>query len=575
MKIAFTLITILLSVILYAKGTEYSLIIDKPFDNKLIDITQDYDRDLSAVGFINKYQTSSPKSVAYTNAFDYLASVRTTSGTHMQLIKADHGANVIIDKSIALSHFSKAVSLVKTPTNGYYVGGYTMDGELLLLKLDSNANILFTKKFGTKNFDRLKNIIRLSDGGVLAIGSSATSRDTKDPIFKTGLGLNDIFVTRFSKDGREIWSKKYGSKHDDEGIDAAEARDGSIIIVGQTLNGTEKDISVMRVDEMGNKIWIKEFKEQKGLSPRKVIRLRDNNFLLSISYKDDLYKDQIRLMKFDLRGNIINDSKIFTTYASALLDIKEFSDGGLVGVGYVKDIHNTDALVMMLDSNLKMLYQEHYGGENYDLLNSLKILNNSQVAAAGIHTSASSQESNMWILKLNRDATIAQISASTKDFYKKLLLLFDDEIKAGQIKIYKDLSIELLDERLLFEVGIYKLTKTQEIFLEKFSKKLIPFLHKYQNVVKTLSVNGHTSSEWGDVNFTQNFLKNEKLSLNRSYSTMSHMFKTQDNKLKKYLSEIFRGSGYGFSKKIMKNSYLEDRKNSRRVSFKILLNETE
>jgi outer membrane protein OmpA-like peptidoglycan-associated protein len=179
----------------------------------------------------------------------------------------------------------------------------------------------------------------------------------------------------------------------------------------------------------------------------------------------------------------------------------------------------------------------------------------------------------MWILKLNRDATIAQVSSDTNDFYKKLLLLFDDEIREGQIKIYKDLSIELVDKRLLFEVGVYKLTKTQEIFLEKFSKKLIPFLHRYQNIVKTLSVNGHTSSEWGDATFTQNFLKNEKLSLNRAYSTMSHMFKTQDHKLQKYLSEIFRGSGYGFSKKIMKNSYLEDRKNSRRASFKIILNE--
>lgn len=572
MKTAFILTTLLFTVLLNAKGTDYSLIIDKPFSNELISITQDYDRDISAVGFINNYKTKSTKKKAYTDPFEYLASVNNNSGTHMHLIKADHGANVIIDKSIVLKNFSKALSLVKTPTNGYYVGGHTMDGELLLLKLDSDADVLFTKEFGTKNFDRLKNITLLSDGGVLAVGSSATSRDTTDPLFKTGLGLNDIFLTRFSKDGRELWSKKYGTQYDDEGIDAAEARDGSIIVVGQTLSGNEKDLSIMRIDEMGNKIWLKEFKEDRGLTPRKIIRLRDNNFLLSVSYKDELFKDQIRLMKFDLMGNITNDQKVFTTYASALLDIKEFSDGAIVGVGYVRDTHNTDALAMMLDSNLKMLYQEHYGGENYDLLNSLKILNNSQVAAAGIHTNEASQESNMWILKLNRDATIAQVSQNTNDFYKKLLLLFDDEIKSKQIKIYKDLSIELLDERLLFKVGVYELNKTQEIFLERFSKKLIPFLHKYQSIVKTLSVNGHTSSEWGDTTFTQNFLKNEKLSLNRAYSTMSYIFKTQSKKLQKYLSEIFRGSGYGFSKRKMLNSYAEDRENSRRVSFKIILN---
>jgi flagellar motor protein MotB len=573
MKLYIILITLILSNLLLAKDSDYSLIIDKPFNNELIDITQDYDRDISAVGFINNYKTSSNKKTSYTNAFDYLASVNNDNGTHMQLIKADEGANIVIDKSIVLPSFSKAVSLIKTPDNGYYIGGHTMDGQLILLKVDSNANVIFKKQFGTKNFDRLKNLVKLSDGGVLAIGSSATSRDTNDPVFKSGLGLNDIFITRFNKNGYELWSKKYGTRFDDEGIDAVEAKDGSIMIISQTLNESDKSLGLMRIDENGNKIWLKKYEYERGLVPRKIIRLRDNNFLLSISYKDELYRDQIRLIKFDLRGNEIYDKQIFTKYSSAILDIKEFSDGGIIGAGYVKDTYNTDALVMVLDPQLKMLYQDHYGEDNYDLFNSLTILNNSQVAAAGIHTQNNSQESNMWIVKLNRDGTLAQISSNANDFYQKLLQLFEEEINSNKIRIKRDLTIEFLDDRLLFEVGIYKLNKTQEIFIEKFSNKLIPFIHKYQDIVKTLEVNGHTSSEWGDVSFTQNFLNNEKLSMNRAYSTMSFIFKNQNDRLKKYLSDIFKGSGYGFSKRIILDNDLEDKKNSRRVSFKIILNE--
>ncbi|WP_373072423.1 hypothetical protein [Sulfurimonas sp.] len=572
MKPYIILITLILSNLLFAKDSDYSLIIDKPFNNELISITQDYDRDISAVGFINNYKTSSNEKNSYTNAFDYLASVNSKNGTHMQLIKADHGANVVIDKAITLPSFSKAVSLVKTPNNGYFIGGHTMDGQLLLLKLDSNANIVFKKKFGTKNFDRLKNIVQLSDGGILAIGSSATSRDTSDPVFKSGLGLNDVFVTRFNKNGYELWSKKYGTEYDDEGIDAVEARDGSIMVVSQTLNGSDKSMSLMRIDENGNKIWLKKYEYERGLFPRKMIKLRDDNFLLSITQQDELFKDQIRFIKFDLRGNEIYDKQIFTKYASAILDIKEFSDGGIIGAGYVKDTYNTDALVMVLDPQLKMLYQDHYGEDNYDLFNSLTILNNSQVAAAGIHTQNKSQESNMWIVKLNRDGTLAQISSNAVDFYQKLLQLFAEEINSNQIRVKRDLSIEFLDERLLFKVSEYELNKTQKIFIDKFSNKLIPFINKYQDIVKTLEVNGHTSSEWGDVSFTQNYLKNEKLSMNRAYSTMSYVFNNQKERLKKYLSEIFKGSGYGFSKRIIIDDK-EDRKNSRRVSFKIILNE--
>ncbi|MCW8838002.1 MAG: hypothetical protein OQJ77_04155 [Thiovulaceae bacterium] len=571
MKLLLIFHILFLSNYVFAKGSDYSIVIDKPFNNKLLDIGQDYDRCISAVGFVKKYNTKTNHSNTYTDAFDYLESISNAYGTQMQLIKVDAGANILIDKSSALSSFSEAVSLVKTPTNGYYIGGHTMNGQIILVKLDSAANIIFKKVFGTKNFDRLKNIVKLNDGGVLAIGTSSTSRNFSDPLFNSGLGLNDIYVTRFSKDGYEIWSKKYGTEFDDNGIDAVEAQDGSIIIVGQTMHGQNKNLMLMRINENGNKIWSKTYTDR-TVMPKKIIKLKDNNFLLSLSYNDELNKEQIRLIKFDLRNNIIYDKTIHTLYESALLDIKEFSDGGIVGVGYVKDTFNTDGLAMMFDSKLNMLYQEHYGEDNYDMLNSLVILNNSQVAAAGIHTDVNSQESNMWILKLNRDASVAQIASSTNEFYEKLIQLFSNEIKTNKIKIKKDLTIELLDNRLLFKVAKYELNKTQKIFLEKFSDKLIPFLHKNQDIVDTLEINGHTSSEWGNVGFSQNFLNNEKLSMNRAYSTMSFIFKSQNKKLQNYLGNIFKGSGYGFSKRIILDN-AEYKEKSRRVSFKIILNE--
>ncbi|QFR48556.1 hypothetical protein FJR48_01960 [Sulfurimonas lithotrophica] len=572
MKLLFIFAILFLSSFAFAKGSEYSLIIDKAFNNQLLDIDQDYDRSISAVGFVKNYKTSSNSTNRYTNAFDYLESVSSAHSTQMQLIKVDAGANILLDKTKSLSSFSEAVSLVKTPANGYYVGGHTMDGQLILLKLDAHANIIFKKIFGTKNLDRLKTLVKLRDGGVLAIGTSATSRDSNDPLFNTGLGMSDIYVTRFSKNGYKLWSKKYGTEFDDIGIDGVEANDGSLIIVAQTMQNSGKNLMLMRIDENGDKVWLKQYNDDPTVTPRKIIQLRDKNFLLSLSYKNELNKDQVRLLKFDINKNILSDKKIYTLYGSALLDIQEFSDEGIVGVGYVKDTFNTDALAMMFDSKLNMLYQEHYGDDNFDLLNSLVILNNSQIAAAGIHTSKNSQESNMWILKLNRDASIAQIASNTNEFYEKLCQLFSDEINTNKIRIKKDLTIELLDKRLLFKVSEYELNKIQKIFLKKFSNKLIPFLHKHQDMVDTLEINGHTSSEWGNVGFSQNFLKNEKLSMNRAYATMSFIFKNQTEKLQKYLGDVFKGSGYGFSKKIMLDN-MEDREKSRRVSFKIILNE--
>jgi len=556
---------------LCAKESDFSIIIKKPFNEALLDITEDYDRGISAVGFTKKYkQTQTPNAGVYTNAFDYLESVSNAHGSQMQLIKVDKYANITLSKSTKLSRFNEAIAVVKTPANGYFIGGYTLDGDLLIVKLASNGSVIFNKTFGTKNYDRMNNLILLSDGGVLAVGSSITSRDKHDSLFETGLGLNDIYLTRFSKDGQKLWSKKYGTGYDDRGIDAVEASDGSIIVVSTTSYANNKDITLMRTTQNGDKIWLKHYKTGLFVTPYKIIRLKDNNFLLSLSQRNEIGKDQIRLIKFDLQRNILINKEVQTTYSSGLYDIKEFSDGNIIGVGYVRDIYDTDGLAMLLDTQLEMLNQEHYGDDNFDTFNAAKILNNSQIAIAGLNTDKASQESNMWIIKLNNDLSIAQKSTKTTNFYDRLIKLFKHEIDTNKLTIKKNLTINFIENSLYFKVGQYRLTPKQKEFLTTFSNKLIPFLKANKEYIKTLEINGHTSSEWKDANFTNRYLKNEKLSMNRSYSTISYIFRKQNRQTQSWLIEILRGSGFSYSKKVTLNDQ-EDREKSRRVSFKIII----
>lgn len=574
MKLALLFTLLLLSTILNANKSDFSVIVHKPFNAALFDVTEDYDRTITAVGFSKEYKNNSNTQRTYTDAFEYLSSVSSKFGSQMHILKVDQGAKIILSKIASLSKFNEAVAVVKTPTNGYFIGGHTLDGSLLVLKLDANANVVFTKTFGTQNYDRMNNLILMSDGGILAVGSSITTRSTNEDMFRTGLGNNDIYLTRFSKEGHLLWSKKYGTMHDDRGIDAVEARDGSIVVISTTSYNKNRDVSFMRITENGNRIWLKHYQEKgngdNAVIPKKIIRLKDNNFVVALSQYNHMQKEHIRLIKFDLYQNILIDKEIFTTYPSGVNDIKEFSDGTFMAVGYVKDAYNTDGLALVLDSNLILRNQEHYGGENYDVFNSLAILHNSQVAIAGVHTDEHSQETNMWITRLNRDASMSQVSTHTSNFYEKLCDLFAQEIKNGQLRIKKDLTLEFTDKNLYFNVGAYKLTKEQMKFLDLFSNKLMPFLNANKELISSLEVNGHTSSEWGGTNFTERYLNNEKLSLNRSYETISHIFKKQSELTQIWLSKVLRGSGYSYSKKVAFNN-IEDKKLSRRVSFKVAL----
>ena len=568
------LFTLLLLSTLYANKSDFSIIIHKSFNAALFDVTEDYDRTITAVGFSKAYKANSNVQRSYTDAFEYLSSISSTFGSQMHLLKVGQNSEIILSKIATLSKFNEAIAVVKTPTNGYFIGGYTLDGSLLVLKLDANANVIFSKTFGTQNYDRMNNLILMSDGGVLAVGSSVTSRSTTDNMFQTGLGNNDIFLTRFSKEGHKLWSKKYGTKHDDRGIDAVEARDGSIVVVSTTSYNKNRDVSFMRITENGDRIWLKHYQEKENndntIVPKKIIKLKDGNFVVALSQYNHMQKEHIRLIKFDLYQNILIDKEIFTTYPSAINDIKEFSNGTFMAVGYIKDSDNTDGLAIVLDANLVMLNQEHYGNQNYDMFNALTILHNSKVAVAGIHTSSHSEETNMWIVRLNRDASMSQISTSSSNFYEKLCNIFKDEIANQQLKITKDLTIEFTDKNLYFEAGQYKLTNKQISFLDLFSKKLIPFLDANREKIKNLEVNGHTSSEWGGTNFANRYLNNEKLSLNRSYETISHIFNKQSKATQVWLTEVLRGTGYSYSKKVKFNN-IEDKRLSRRVSFKIVL----
>jgi len=557
-------------------SSDFSIILNNAFNSSAFDITQDYNGNISAVGFSNSYKKSKnmiATNAVYSSAFDYLDSISSNRyGYVMNITTIDRDyADIVLSKDIKLNSFAKAVSVVKTADDGYFIGGYTLSSDLVLARLDSRLNTIYIKKFGTKNFDKLNRLISLRDGGVIALATSRSSRDFNDNIFENGIGKNDISITRFSKDGYILWSKKYGSIDNDFAIDIVEEFDNTLVV----LYSTKYKIYLMKLNENGDKTALKEIVNSKDIKAYRLSKLNSGNFIVSLSITDEMGKKQIKFMKFDYMFNTLIDKTINTTYSSVIRDIKEFKNSNLMAVGYVEDSYNRDGLSMLLDKDLSMLNQEHFGDDNSDEFNSLYILDNSEVVVAGRYTPQNSQESKMWILKLNKNNELAKKRVDHKllvlDSYKQLRAIFKDECDKNILKISKDLEITFLDKRLLFATGQYELNKTQKLFLKDFSKKLIDFLVKNRDKIKGLEISGHTSSEWGRLDFSKSYIKNLKLSMQRAYSVVSFIFNTVKSKEnKRYLIKILQGSFNSYSKKIIKNSK-EEKTNSRRVSFKIIL----
>ncbi len=545
--------------------------IDGHFSDSLYDIVQDYDGDISAIGYSQNFKRQQTPVQSYNNPYDYLDTLSNNLGEQMRLIKLDERAEITIDKSMALNRFNKAVSLVKTPDNGYYIGGYTQDGELIILRLGSDGSPKFIKFFGTKNFDRMHKLVPLHDGGILAVGSSITSRSFSDDIFEGGLGLNDIFITRFSLNGKKLWSKKYGTTMDDRGIDATEAYDGTILVLSSADDKKTRQLTLMRLSENGDKIWLKKYGKEGVVNPHSIITLKDNHFLVNASHYSHKEGNRIQLVKFDLQRNIIDERTIVTKNPTLLHDIKEQVNGSFIAVGRSKTSMNTNAFAMKLNSKLHPLWKREFASDATQEFNAVHILQNSQYAIVGESTPANSENTDMWITKLNSDGSSA-LALPSGSIYDALCEEFKVEISKEIIKINQDLSIELNAGYLHFETGKFKLNKPQEKFISGFTPRLLKAISPFQSNISNLKINGHTSSEWKSKNFETRYLKNLELSSKRSLCVSNALFTSAlSSKDKKYLSQILSADAQSFREPILVTNKEENREKSRRVGLRIVL----
>lgn len=555
--------------VLLANNSDFSIIFDKHYENNLVSITQNYNRTLTTLGLTRNFNSNNTYAQSYTNPFEYLASQSNKYGNELHLLQTDLDGNIQKDITIALGMFATPAALIKTPSDGYILGGSTAHGSFLVLKLSPDAKIEFQKEISNPNKDTMSTLVALEDGGILIVGTTNISRKTYGDIFDGGVGGHDISLIRLSKNAEIVWNKKFGSPDHDSGIDAVELSDGSFIVLGDSKTKDLFTTLILKVSENGDTIWSEKIESKTMLIPKKLLNLKNQSVLVSLVEKDDVSKEQIRLLIIDSQKNILNDKQITTTYPSQLNDIALFANGDIFGVGSVRDTQNTDALIMRLDRNLKLICQDHFGDASYDSFDSLALLHNSQIAAVGKHTTQG-EESNMWLMKFNDDCSVASRNKSAISLHKELSDIFSKEINEHAITISKDMFLSIEESALYFDVAEFNLKKNQKQFLDTLNQKLIPFIKKYHTIIESVEINGHTSSEWSGVDFATNYLNNAELSLKRSFSVLSYIFKSQDKKTQEILVKLLRGSGSSYKNKKMIEK-IEDKEKSRRVTFKIIL----
>lgn len=180
--------------------------------------------------------------------------------------KFDEDGNLIQEKIIA-THFDDYLSEIYVDEScNIYIAGNTYgkigknsygNSDCFIMKLDSNFSVVSTFQFGTEESDRCNDFIIDQNEDFYFVGI------TEGVIGDSNIGKADAFLTKYTKKGKLIMSKQFGTGNIDGALNILIDHDTNIYISGFKSGSKEKgwnsDIYLRKMDKKANLIWEKEF----------------------------------------------------------------------------------------------------------------------------------------------------------------------------------------------------------------------------------------------------------------------------------------------------------------------------
>ena len=180
------------------------------------------------------------------------------NSTIIKLNKSD--GSIIFNQSINNGGCDAFEQAIKTP-NGFIAIGY-INGQ------DQN-NTFYTEGEGYLTFLN-NNGIKIK-GKKLNLSHPYRIEAYKKEIFISGLtdGANDFGLIKTDSLGNIIWSKKFGGLNADHCFGMDLSNDGSILLTGHTLSGTENwDTYTMKINNNGIQEWEAKQGNPRGFKPK-------------------------------------------------------------------------------------------------------------------------------------------------------------------------------------------------------------------------------------------------------------------------------------------------------------------
>ncbi len=220
---------------------------------------------------------------------------------------------------------------------------------------------------GGGSYDRLNSITQLNDGSFIAVGqTSSTDGDLSASVDR---GENDFWVVKLNANGVPVnWKMRFGGAGDDIANAVAATADGGFIVAGQTNSNDGEvignhssscDAWVIRFKANGDTLWKRTYGGAFGDDIAKsIVQTQDGGFVFAgqtSSNDGDVsgnhgYSDAW-IVKIDENGKIVWQKTLGGSSADGANNLIKTSDGGLLITGY-SNSNDGDISEFLPNSNL-------------------------------------------------------------------------------------------------------------------------------------------------------------------------------------------------------------------------------
>lgn len=208
-----------------------------------------------------------------------------TIDTDYEEIEKTYGGS--LDEKIEYAHITSeggAIFVGSSKSTNFGITQIGSETAKVVMKVDGNGQVLWKRVFERGLGTKLLYYLELDDGYIFC-GQKDNSTTCGAIIFKV------------SKDGNLLWKKIYDGNRNDCICKVIKLKDNNLLALGKTDSYSgdfpKSDIGyykffIMKMDQYGNKIWIKEYGGNKNNYVNDIIEDNDNNIVVvSQSYSTD------------------------------------------------------------------------------------------------------------------------------------------------------------------------------------------------------------------------------------------------------------------------------------------------